>query len=71
MDYKIRRVSEYGNEDKPCEEAFYTWKKGDPDWEAHWSVSIRTLEDLQAFILKYDQIIINEDSIDIYDDWAE
>ena len=39
--------------------------------ELAWSITINTLEELQAFITKYDEIIMTEDSIEIYDSYRE
>ena len=35
------------------------------------SEDIDTLEQLQALIMKYGNVIVNSDTIEIYDDWRE
>lgn len=63
MEFSIRRTSTYWRKEPPCDEAV----KKDSDWV----VQINTLEDLVNFSHKYGQLILNEDFIEIYDDYRE
>lgn len=63
MLYTITRAS-LDYEDKPCDEAVL-------NQEQKWTVEFKSLEDLQAFIVKYRRIVIDKNSIIIYDYYIE
>lgn len=65
MLYTITRASlAYDNEYKPCDEAML-------NQEQKWTVDFKSLEELQAFIVKYRRIVIDRNSIIIYDSYIE
>ena len=71
MKYKITRASE--DEIKPCAEAFaikVKYHPHDTEWD-EWAVEINTLEELQDFVKKYDRIVLDCESITIYDSYLE
>jgi hypothetical protein len=63
MLYTITRAS-LDYEDKPCDEAVL-------NQEQKWTVDFKSLEELQAFIVKYRRIVIDKNSIIIYDYYIE
>ena len=63
MLYTITRAS-LDYEDKPCDEAVL-------NQEQNWTVDFKSLEELQAFIVKYRRIVIDKNSIIIYDYYIE
>lgn len=64
MKFKVTRTSALINNGKPCDEAVV-------DGKYEYSVIINTLEELMAFIEKYGMIVLDEDKIEIYDDYRE
>lgn len=64
-EYIVSRTSAW-MDTKPCEEAYR--KEGE---KYDWYVRINSLEDLMNFIKKYGKVVVNEGSIEIYDDWRE
>lgn len=63
MFYTITRAS-LDYEDKPCDEAVL-------NQEQKWTVEFKLLEDLQVFIAKYRRLVIDKNSIIIYDYYIE
>ena len=70
MTFKIERTSlsydNYKNENKnvkPCKEAY---KKGN-----YYFIDINSLEELLNFTVKYGEIIIYNETLEIYDDYRE
>lgn len=56
MEFKVKRFTcFYTGDNKPCHEAFPGEKKG------QWKVEFKSLEELCAFIQKYNCIVISKD----------
>lgn len=72
MIYKITRTSDWHGEKKPCEGA-YLHKAGTLEYgkENEWHIAINSLQDLQNLIAEVGSIIINNENIEIYDDYRE
>ncbi|MBU3186582.1 hypothetical protein [Clostridium estertheticum] len=70
MKYKISRASKSG---KPCENAYCECYEHEVDPFTQYYIEINTLEELQALIEECEcgEIIVDEDSIKIYDDLIE
>lgn len=69
MIYTIHRTSDWKGKNKPC-------KKAEPNGvncynNPTYIVEINSLEELQALINEVGQIIIDESTIEIYDDFRE
>jgi hypothetical protein len=74
MIFRISRVSNWGENKQPCEEAVKVDSNVRKD--GHWEVEIKSLKHLVDFMEKYGQLIVGIDigrnvCIDIYDDCAE
>jgi hypothetical protein len=68
MRFEISRTSNWHGE-KPCEEA-----KPGPETSrgrATWWVDLDSLEDLLSLSVKYGELVVNENTIEIYDDYRE
>jgi hypothetical protein len=66
MKFQIHRVSLCSNEEKPCDGAFLV------DGEYGWFIEINTLEELIALSVREDEsLVVDKDSIYIYDDYME
>ena len=67
MLFKIKRTStsiyRADRDKKPCEEAFQS--KGE------WFIELSNLDELISFTTTYGSCIINENEIEIYDDYKE
>lgn len=63
MEFMISRTSYWTNDKRPTEKAY---KEGDC-----WYIKINSLEELIELSKKEGQIIINEDILEIYDDYRE
>ncbi len=66
-------IANYSNKGVPCDEAVQTGGKqvARDTFVPVYSVTLNTLEELQAFIEKYGEVIISADKIVIYDDYVE
>lgn len=69
MIYTIFRTSDFLGENKPCEKAQETYV--DELCYSRYTIEINSLEELQALINEVGEIIINEDTIEIYDEFRE
>ena len=69
MIYTIYRTSDFLGENKPCEKA--QLKRIDEVCYRHYTIEINSLEELQALINEVGEIIIDENTIEIYDDFRE
>ncbi len=49
----------------PCQGAYQGTEPND------WFIDINTLEELMAFQKRYEELVLNSDSIEIYDDYRE
>jgi hypothetical protein len=66
MKFRIHRVSFFSGKPKPCEGAFLI------DGERGWFIEINTLEELIALSVREDEsLVVDKDSIYIYDDYME
>ena len=71
MKYNIDRTSDTGNlnKRKPCSKAYLS---GYDEWQyPRWCIEINTIEELQELINEVGEIIVNKESIEIYDDYRE
>lgn len=69
MIYDIYRTSDWFRKNKPCEKAEF---QGIDEYANNkYTIEINTLEDLQELIKEVDCIIIDESTIEIYDDFRE
>lgn len=78
MKYIVRRVSQWGEEVKPCEEAKQETIVCENRKKKVWMVKIGTIKELMDFQYKYEDIIIRDSilykgyhEILIYDDYIE
>ena len=78
MKFEVTRTSTWFNEDIKCEEARQEEFVVGEHLCKRWVVEINTLEELIAFVKKYeDRIVLITDEksglpkIEIYDDWRE
>lgn len=69
MIYKIYRTSDYYRKNKPCEKAQLT--RFDELCYSEYTIEINSLEELQELIKEVGDIIIDESTIEIYDDFRE
>lgn len=69
MIYDIHRTSDWFRENKPCEKA--ELQSIDELGYSKYTIEINTLEDLQELIKEVDSIIIDKDTIEIYDYYRE
>jgi hypothetical protein len=70
MIYEIYRTSDWFRKNKPCEKA--ELQSIDERGYSRYTIEINTLEDLQELIKEVDYcIIIDESTIEIYDDFRE
>ena len=63
MEFMITRTSLWTNNKKPTQQAY---KEG-----GNWYIKINSLDELIELTRKEGQIIIDEDSLEIYDDYRE
>ncbi len=63
---EIRELAKYGLKFEPCPPPHRGWLL-DEDGE----VEINTLEELMQFVAKWGQIVLNADTIEIYDGYRE
>lgn len=70
MEFEIYRTSDHFKENKPCDKAYVA---GKDKWDRPiYKIKIDTLDDLIALIEEVDEnLILNNLSIEIYDDWRE
>lgn len=69
MIYTIRRTSDWQGENKPCKKAQF---KGVGKFKYNiYTIEINSLEELQALINEVGKIVIDKDTIEIYDDYRE
>lgn len=69
MIYTIFRTSDFLGKNKPCEKAQF--KRIDELCYSQYTIEINSLEELQALIHEVGEIIIDEDTIEIYDEFRE
>ena len=69
MIYTIHRTSDIFKEYRPCEKA--ELQSIDERGYSRYTIEINSLEELQALINEVGQIIIDDDTIEIYDDYRE
>lgn len=69
MIYTIFRTSDIFGEYKPCEKAQKTYV--DELCYSQYTIEINSLEELQELIKEVGEIIIDESTIEIYDDFRE
>lgn len=69
MRYTIYRTSDIFKEYRPCEKA--ELQSIDERGYSRYTIEINTLEDLQELIKDVGSIIIDENTIEIYDDYRE
>lgn len=72
MIYTISRTSDWYGEKKPCEGA-YLHKAGKLEFGEvnEWHIAINSLKDLENLIAEVGSVIINEEVIEIYDEYRE
>lgn len=70
MIYKIHRTSDFCGHQKPCSKA-YEGIYDDTVWYQEWLIDIDTLEHLHELIAEVGRIILQENEIEIYDDFRE
>jgi hypothetical protein len=72
MIYNISRTSDWFAEKRPCDGA-YLHKSGKLELGEvnEWNIAINTLQDLQNLIADVGRVIIDEENIEIYDDYRE
>jgi hypothetical protein len=68
MQFKIKRASDILHEKPPCPEATLIRDDG---FDKEYEVTLTSLEDLMAFIKRHGELVINSDSITIYDYYSE
>ena len=69
MIYEIYRTSDIFKEYRPCEKA--ELQSIDERGYSRYTIEINSLEDLQELIKDVGSIIIDESTIEIYDDYRE
>jgi len=55
-------------DDSPCENAYHG---SEPLEINNWFIDINTLEEFMAFQKRYGQLVLNSNTIEIYDDYRE
>lgn len=80
MEFRIKRISSWYADEKPCEGAFLHHVEKDPGYKdkKFWHIRIESLEELQKLSEKLKELLIiggqDEDgfpAIEIYDDYRE
>ena len=72
MKFVITRTSDWSGITQPCKEAVCTHEMVNKDYDINrWEIDIKSLQDLYALINEVGRIIIDDDSIEIYDDYRE
>jgi hypothetical protein len=66
MEFTISRVSVWGREVAPCDEAIKSVVVVNGNMAEEWVVEVPSLEYLVSFAEKYGQIIISGSNIEIY-----
>lgn len=65
FEFRIIRVSNGSNDVCPCDDAYYMEERHD------WFISFQDMSELMAFIRREGHIILDEDTLWIYDDYME
>lgn len=70
MKYRINRTSDFFPAERPCSRASLA---GSDQWgNPIWSIEVDTIKDLQDIIRETGHpVIVDNDSIEIYDDYRE
>ena len=71
MRYHITRTSDSFGEKQPCKNAVCARKYSTDKYFGYWYIEINSIPDLQELISEVGRIIIDDDSIEIYDDYRE
>ena len=71
MKFVITRTSDWSGRTQPCKEAVCTHETVKKYDKNRWEIDIKSLQDFYALINEVGRIIVDEDSIEIYDDYRE
>ncbi len=71
MKFVITRTSDWSGRTQPCKEAVCTHEMVKKYDKNRWEIDIKSLQDFYALINEVGRIIVDEDSIEIYDDYRE